>query len=254
MIIYEQEDSFIMIKQDDHARISGIFAQSWKNDYFYGMDLKDEVVLAISEHDRGWIEADEWPLWNDEKDKPYSFIDHPMTLKTAIYKKGIDEVELMSKYASLLCSLHFVSFLQNEVHPLATEFVTDERKRLQFLFKDLGIKGNKDMENLFMYHLKILKFCDNLSLYICLNEPGVEKADEHPFFRNGFPEAFSFANDQPIHAHWTDRETVELSLSPLSKQLQVYLPFKEVNKEEIMLNGLLKAYAETQETIRKVTF
>ncbi|MFK9092616.1 DUF3891 family protein [Bacillus salipaludis] len=254
MIIRKREDSFIMIEQHDHAKISGIIAQHWKNDYFFGMDWKDEVVLAIREHDRGWIEADSDPLWNTRQDKPYSFTDYPIVSKLAFYKKGIDEVEIKSKYASLLCSLHFISFLQNDGHFAAKQFVADERNRLRRLFKELGIQGNKEMETLVMDHLKILKFCDNLSLYICLNEPGVEKVNEHPFFRNGIPEAFPFTDDQPIHAHWMDLETVSLSVSPLSKEVSVYLPFKEVKIEEIMSNGLLKAYSETPESTREVKF
>ncbi|WP_066063183.1 DUF3891 family protein [Neobacillus soli] len=254
MIIREREDSFIMIKQHDHAKLSGILAHHWKNVYFFGMDWKDEVVLAIREHDRGWIEADSEPLWNTSQDKPYSFTDYPIESKAAFYKKGIDEVEIKCKYASLLCSLHFISFLQNDFHFAAKQFVANERNRLRRLFKELGIQGNKKMEALVMDHLKILKFCDNLSLYICLNEPGVEKGNEHPFYRNGFPEAFPFADDQPIHAHWTDLETVLLSVSLLSKEIRVYLPFKEVKKEKIMSNSLLKAYSETPEYTSIVKF
>lgn len=254
MIIQEREDSFMMIKQHDHGEISGEIVQCWKEEFFFGMDWKNEVELAIGEHDRGWIEADSSPLWNSEKEKPYSFIDYPMKSKAVIYKKGMDEVQEMSKYASLLCSMHYVSFLQNEMDPAAKQFVTNERNRLHQLIKELGIKGNKNKENLLMSHLKILKFCDNLSLYICLNEPGIEKEKEHPFFRNGFPESFPFANNQPIHAHWKDHETVTLSVSPLSKELVVNLPFKEVKKREIMLNGILKAYTDTPVNIRKVKF
>ncbi|WP_042454155.1 DUF3891 family protein [Neobacillus dielmonensis] len=254
MIIREQADRFIMIKQHDHAIISGHLAQSWKSEFFEGVNLKNEVVLAINEHDRGWIEADSQPIWNCEQDQPYSFTNYPIEQKTAIYKQGIDEVERMSKYASLLCSLHYVSFLQNDTHLSAKQFVAVERNRLQNLFKVLGIKGNRELENLFMYHLKILKFCDNLSLYVCLNEPGVKKANEHSFFRYGFPETFSFANNQPIQAYWTGRENVSLSVSPFSQVIQVNLPYKEVKKEDIMLNGIMKAYLDTSENIKTITF
>ncbi|MCM3569268.1 DUF3891 family protein [Neobacillus mesonae] len=254
MIIREREDRFIMIKQHDHAKISGTIAQNWKNSYFNGMDWKDEVILAIREHDCGWIEADSDPLWNIQQDKPYSFTDYPIESKTVIYKKGIDEVERKSKYASLLCSLHYISFLQNDGQFAAKQFVTDERNRLRRIFYELGIQGDMKMESLVMDHLKILKFCDNLSLYICLNEAGVEKENEHPFYRNGFPEAFPFANNQLIHAYWLGQETVSLSFSPLYKEIQVFLPFKEVKKEVIRSNCISKAYTDTPELKRRVKF
>jgi hypothetical protein len=254
MIVFKREDSFIMITQHDHAQISGIIARSWKNNYFPITERKEEVILAIREHDSGWIEADTSPIWNNQKEKPYSFTDYPIDSKTVIYKKGIDKVERMSKYASLLCSLHYVSFLQDEVHPAAKQFVADERMRLQYLFKALGINGKREIEDLFMYHLKILKFCDNLSLYICLNEPGIKKENEHPYFRHGFPEEFPFANNKRIHANWANQETVVLTVSPLCKELQVFLSYKEVKKEEIMRKGLVKAYTDTPTSIRIVKF
>jgi hypothetical protein len=255
MIICEREQSFIMVTQHEHAKVSGKIAQNWKDDYFYGIERKDEVVLGIYEHDRGWIEADAAPIWNDKQHKPYSFIDFPVASKVTYYKKGIDEVEKMNKYASLLCSSHYVSFLQNDVNPSGRQFLMDEIKRQQHLLKELGIGGKKDdTEKIFIYHLNILKFCDNLSLYICLNQPGEKKVNEHPFYRNGFPQAFPFANGNPIHGHWTDQENVSLSVFPLEKELQFLLQLKDVKKEDILENGILKAYKDTPNSIRKVRF
>lgn len=251
MIIYEREHSFIMITQYDHAKISGKVAQNWKDYFFYGVERKEEVVLGIYEHDRGWIEVDAAPLWNEKQEKPYSFLDFPIAAKVTYYKKGIDEVEKMDKYASLLCSLHYASFLQNEVNPSGRQFLIEEIKRQQHLLEELGIKGNNEI---LKYHLNILRFSDNLSLYICLNEPGVKKLNEHPFFRNGFPQAFPFANNNPIYAQWTDQETVSLSVSPLEKELQVHLGLKEVKKEDIMQKGILNAYTDTPYSLRTVKF
>ncbi|MDR7075594.1 hypothetical protein J2Y03_000582 [Neobacillus niacini] len=201
MIIREREDSFILITQHDHAKISGEIAQHWEDEYFKGEERKEEAVLAISEHDRGWIEADSAPLWNSHQQKTYTFMDYPLESKIACYKKGIDEVEKMSKYASLLCSAHYASFLQYEENPIAQKFMEDESTRRLRLLKQCGILGNMAKEKLFHHHLSILKWCDNLSLYICLNEPGAKKENEYSFFRNGISPTFSFANDKPIQVH-----------------------------------------------------
>jgi len=251
MIICEYKQNFIMISQHDHAKISGEIAQNWNDDFFYGIDRKEEVVLAAYEHDRGWIDLDAAPLWNDQQQIPYSFVDFPIEEKTTHYKTGIDEVEKMNKYAGLLCSIHFASFFDKEPNPIGQQFFKQEIKRKHYLLKELAI-DEKD-KNL-KYHLNILRFCDNLSLYICLNKPGVKKLDEHPFFRNGFPQLFPFANNQPIHAQWTNQVTVSLSLSPLKKELQVQLVLKEVKKEDIKVKGLVKAYTDTPSSIRTVTF
>lgn len=245
MIVCEREHSFIMITQHDHAKISGEIAQNWKDDYFSGLERKEEVVRGIYEHDRGWIEPDAAPLWNDSKQKPHSFMDFPLDLKVAYYKKGIAEVENMSKYAGLLCSLHYVSFLQYEEDPIGTKFVEEEITRQLHLLKQCGILGKMGKEKLLQHHLNILKFCDNLSLYICLNEPGAMKGKEHHFYKDGISPIFPFANNKPIQVKWADQETVCLSVSPLDKEVHVKLLFKEVKKEDIKTNGLLSAYTKT---------
>lgn len=254
MIIHEREDEFIMVAQHDHARVSEEAAQWWRDDYFQGLDKKESVVLAVREHDRCWIEPDKEPLWNEHTQQPYSFMDYPGSPKLAFYKKGIDDIVQIDHYAGLLCSLHYASFLEDATSTIGKDFWNEENQRQQKLLKELGIKKDElEIEQL-DFHLNILKFCDNLSLYICLNEPGISKTDEHYFYRNGLPQKFAFANNKPINAQWIDQETVSLSISPFKTNLKVSLPYKAIKKEKICGQGLIAAYQESSVLLRKVTF
>jgi len=253
MIVIQDGDSCIMINQHDHAKVSGELAEGWKRDYFWGHERKSDVVFAIYEHDRGWIDLDKAPLMNGDSKIPFSFINYPLAPKIDHYKKGIDEVEYKNKYAALLCSLHYTSFLQHANDTISHNFYNQEKKRQQALLKSLNIHGYDEKEKNLQYHLKMLKFCDNLSLYICLNKPGVDKSEEHPFFHKGFSQLFPLANYQRIKAHWKDHETVLLSISPLLKEVEVSLPYKKVEKKHIIDAGLIKAFHHTPFSIRKVT-
>ncbi|WHY01583.1 DUF3891 family protein [Neobacillus sp. DY30] len=253
MIVLEREQSYLMVTQNDHAKIAGVIARNCKEDYFFDDLRTQEVLLAIKEHDRGWIEMDSSPVWNDQTEKPYSFIDYPLSLKITFYKKGLDEVEKMSKYAGLLCSLHYASFIQDSSEPAVREFWKEEKQRQEHLLKELQLTGNETKQETLMYHLDLLKLCDYLSLYISLNEPGDNKG-VHPFFRNGFPQLFAFVTGDPIVAHWENKETVSLSFSPLKGEMEVELPFRSVNKEQIEKNGVLQAYKDTPVSIRNVVF
>jgi hypothetical protein len=248
MIILEQEQSYFMVTQNDHAHIAGTIARTCKPDYFYDDKRTEEVLLAIREHDRGWIDLDSSPVWNDKTEKPYSFIDYPLALKISFYKKGLDEVEKMSKYAGLLCSLHYSSFIQDPSEPAVREFWLEEKQRQNRLYHEL-----KDQKQIIMYHLDLLKFCDYLSLYICLNEAGNNQTI-HPFFRNGFPQLFAFVTDKPIVARWKNEVTVSLSFSPLKKNLEVELPYRAVMKDQIGKLGILQAYKDTPVSYRNITF
>ena len=250
MIIHERENDFIMVAQHDHALVSRDAAQYWLDDYFFGINKKDSVILAVREHDRCWIQPDEEPLWNQQTQQPYSFMDYPGSPKLAFYKEGIDEVVEMDPYAGLLCSLHYASFLEDATSTIGKNFWAAEKQRQQKLMKELEIAN----DNVLSFHLNLLKFCDNLSLYICLNEPGTPKENEHYFYRKGFPQKFSFANHQPIHAKWLDTETVSLSIFPLSKKLKVRLSYRAVEKEFIKKIGLAAAYQNSPVLHREVTF
>lgn len=250
MIIHEREKDFIMVAQHDHALVSRDAAQCWRDDYFFGIEKKDSVVLAVREHDRCWIEPDKEPLWNEDTQQPYSFMDYPGNPKLAFYKEGIDEVVQMDPYAGLLCSLHYSSFLEDATSTIGKNFWSAEKQRQQNVLNELGTANDKVLS----FHLNLLKFCDNLSLYICLNEPGTPKEQEHYFYKKGFPQKFSFTNDQTIHAEWLDQETVSLSHSPFLKKLTVTLPYKAVKKELIKEMGLASAYRNCQILYREVTF
>lgn len=253
MIIFEREESYIIVAQNDHAKVSKEIAENCKDDYFFSEKRKKEVILAIQEHDRGWIDPDASPIWNDKTGEPYSFIDYPTDLKTFFYKKGLDEVEEMSKYAALLCSLHYASFVQDAEESTVQEFWNGEKQRQDRLSRELGFEGDEDKKKTMMYHLDLLKFSDFISLFICLHEPG-DNDYTHPFFKNGFPQLFLFATDKPIIAQWEDEKTVALSFSPLKSETEVELPYKEVLKVQIERVGILQAYNETSISIRKITF
>lgn len=253
MILFEREKSYVMVTQDDHAQISKQIAERCRDEFYYDPKYFEEVILGIQEHDRGWIEPDKSPLWNDILEKPFSFVDYPTDLKISFYEKGLDEVEEMSKYACLLCSLHYSSFVQDADKPVVQEFWNLEKQRQNRLSNELGIIGNDLKEETLMYHLDLLKFSDFLSLFICLHEPG-NNHKRHPFFQNGFPQLFLYVTDEPIIASWENDEIVSLSFSPLRSEVVVKLPMKEVMKEQIAKDGLLKAFKDTPVTNRKFTF
>src|SRR5690625_149953 len=104
MIVTKKANSFLMFEQHEHAKISGLMAKYWRDELFLGKTMREEVELAISQHDRAWIPLDKNLIWNEEKQAPYTFMDYPLEEKLRAYKRGADEIEKESNYASLLCS------------------------------------------------------------------------------------------------------------------------------------------------------
>lgn len=240
MIVREHDDEYIMIEQDNHARLSGEMASAWKNSLFAGPTLRDSVEYAISNHDLGWKPFDKEPFWNDYKNMPYTFIDFPVPAKAVLYKQGVEEVAAEDSYAALLCSRHYARFLQNQKLPEAVKFVHEEELRQQRIIANMTAFTQAE----FNFHYAMLQFCDNVSLYMCLNDPGVIKKEEHPFFKNGIPvpAAFDFFQGEKAQIQWKDEQTVEMEIFPFTDPINITLKQKTLNKDAISDNGLLKSY------------
>src|SRR5271170_1218154 len=56
MIFQEQGDQLLVVRQTDHALLSGFFASQWGNELFQRPELFDSFCLAAREHDNGWSE------------------------------------------------------------------------------------------------------------------------------------------------------------------------------------------------------
>ncbi|MBM7646056.1 hypothetical protein JOD45_002281 [Scopulibacillus daqui] len=240
MIVRERDTEFVMIRQDDHARISGEFARSWREDYFSGKEKKKEVVTAVSEHDRGWIGPDSEPFIDDKTGKPFSFSNYPLNTKLIFYKHGIDETEAMNAYAGLLSSCHYMRFVEEENASEAKGFVHLEKQRQKRIVQQISPLN----QNSFIFHYDLLRFCDSLSLYLCLNEPGASKKHEHPWFKNGIPvpETFKFARSETFDVRWIDRQTVSLTPYPFISHFTISLKYKCVQKEDMASQGLIETY------------
>jgi hypothetical protein len=249
VLIYERENDFVLAEQNNHAILSGDLFSHWREDLFVG-NRRSDMLFAIRNHDRAWMGLDATPLWNDGQNSPYSFIDLPPLLKLPHYQYGIDWVERKNKYAALLCSQHYASFFNHAKEDAEQAYYQYELERQNRLRVEIGDISESENNN----HLGILKFFDKLSIYICINEPGVLKDDEFGWYRDGFEgtEQLFNANGGRIVAHWLNEKSVGLSVFPFTQKFEISVPTKIVSKHAIQRYGVAKAYRTTPSTIRTV--
>lgn len=252
MICRENKEQFIMVTQHQHGLLAGQIAAHFHSPLYESSKRKEEVHTAIEQHDRGWISLDDTPFWNDVEEAPYTFIDFPLAPRLTFYRKGLDEIEGLSSYAGLLCSLHFEKLLlQADLkHPSYTAYMEHEERRRDRIQRELGIT-DLSAEGELIYHLWVLQFCDDLSLYLCLNEPGVSKDKEFIWWRDGFgmSDRFDFTEGKTIQAQWLDQQTVSLDPFPFREPTEVHFYSRIVPKQTIAAKGLAKAY-EDADTVK----
>ncbi|WP_373894907.1 DUF3891 family protein [Virgibacillus sp. CBA3643] len=242
MIVRERENEFVLIKQHDHAQVSGEMIMNWRDDLIKDTKLQKSVEYAIYNHDVGWKPVDKQPFWNDQKQEPYTFIDFPIPPKAVFYKHGIEEVMQHDTYAGLLCSRYYMNFLLQETSDEAKAFVEQERERQQQIIESLS-----DFDKMvFDFHYALLQICDSLSLFLCLNDPGVAMKDGHLFFRNGIPISAPLHgfNENKMELTWKDHDTVAIHEFPFENPITITLKQKIITKEAISTMGLIPSYEE----------
>lgn len=251
MIVLKTGQDLLLFEQHHHALVSGVMAKHWRSDSFIGGHLREQVEYAVAQHDKAWIPLDQQPLWNEEKQQPYSFVDFPMQEKMLRYQEGVHEVEKKSLYAGLLCSLHYRSFFPELSDDKGIQtFINEEELRQERLINELDGYIEEKEKN---FHFDLLQFCDNLSLYCCMNEPGASKARELSWFKDGFPQQFEFA-PEGIIANWNGLNNVELNPFPFENSFQVDIPFRQINQGSIKDKGIQQTWNESVLQSRSVTF
>ncbi|MFB4163366.1 DUF3891 family protein [Alteribacillus sp. JSM 102045] len=248
MIVNDHHSYFEMIPQHEHARISYEIIKNWGDTSIEESPFWDALLLAVREHDSAWIPLDASPKLNRENNKPFSFIDYPEKEKMAAYQHGIQTVADKNPYSGMLNSLHYASFYKHNKSKEAAAFLQEETARQAKLRKSLHPLPEEE------FHLKLLQFCDDLSLYVSMNNPGTTKEEEVNWFKNGFRHTFDFLDYRTIQPRFKSKEQVELCPFPLRSSLEVSINGISVSKKKIEEKSLLSAFETGESTERKFTF
>jgi hypothetical protein len=202
--------------------IAGEFARRW------GERPRpfEPTVYAIANHDLAWREPDREVLWNEEKNRPYSFMDYPLDLKLPAQKRGIDSVEDHDPYAGCLCSMHYARFLLDAERPEEVGFRENEFERQGRLKEGMSTVELENLERNFRF----LRLCDGLSLFLCLNESGGE--DSPP----PYPGGFEFEGTR-FESVWEDSRTLSLDPNPFREAFGIEIPYRTVGRDRRSLGS-----------------
>ncbi len=186
MIIQEQGDHLILIRQTDHAVLSGYFARESGSENFARPEPFDSFQLAATEHDNGWNEWEFQPRIDPVTFLPYSFMSLPTAEHMDLYQCGIERVVKVDRYAGLLVSMHCAGlydktratmpgfsakYVKAQEAPLVSDFL--QRLRLQQLRLKVDLRGDPATnsfadEKWLLANAQRLEALDRLSLYFCL--------------------------------------------------------------------------------------
>jgi Protein of unknown function (DUF3891) len=205
---------FFVFEQHDHALVSGAMARRWTPP----PTPFESTVFAVENHDVAWRELDREVLWDDERTRPVSFIEYPSAPKVRAYAGGIDVVEARDPYAAYLCSMHYATVVAGSKHPDEQDFARHERERQERLRLGFSREESENLER----NLRLLKVCDGLSLFLCLNEPG-RTGRLFPPYEGGF-----HLDGAVYRPGWEGRNALVLDPSPFGGDFEVAIPYRVI--------------------------
>lgn len=201
------EGRWVLTRQHDHGLISGVLADHWRHRHVPSSAAR----FAVAHHDVAWIGLDATVRARDDG-RPYTFLDHPLAPKYHAYRAGVDLAEGAHPYAGWLCSRHYARFASALHDSLSARFVAAEATRRARLWALVPTELRADAPA----DVDLLVFCDNLSLFLCLNAPG---ENTWPWFRDGLR-----FGEETVTLRWRNPSHLVLNPFPFDGSFTVVLP------------------------------
>jgi hypothetical protein len=179
MIVRNQSDgSVVMITQNDHAKLAGMFAAHWGNAKFERPRPYASMMRAAQYHDGGWLRYETNPSLDPATGRSPSYQQVPTdTAQLAAYQWAIDMLTEVDTYTGLMVSRHRTGLWQSRYGVIAQPPARPPRK-LSDDIKDF-IARNEARQHVITAGLdrhevatnyNLLQVWDLLSLYICTDE------------------------------------------------------------------------------------
>jgi len=206
MIRREEQGSFLLIAQHDHALISGQLAEVFGNQAFAAPQPIRQVIKGVSLHDCGWPMHDDLPTINKDG-LPLDVFETSREIALRVWTASADRASADDPYAGLLVSLHvlnlsvFASTLpqfdigtQQEKFAMV-KFQQREIERQEDLRTKLGLRTERPThhqlahdvtqkkEDQLTFNFRLLQAMDVISLAACCTKPPTAQTQDvfpHP--------------------------------------------------------------------------
>jgi hypothetical protein len=178
-----------IIRQTDHARMSGQLAAAFGNARFAPLEPREAMVFIVAHHDEGWEAIDAKPGRDPKTGLPWHLTQTPMA---ALIASGARSPEFNARFhpvAGLISSMHtwglwngryglsdriIINNVPAEVKPAAMTMLDGELARQVQLKARISAdprEAHLALEAWAFHNYKLLQFFDTLALYFHLTHP-----------------------------------------------------------------------------------
>jgi len=257
IVRYESDGSLVMITQNDHAKLSGLFTAHWGNRQFEKPRPQGSTTRAAQYHDIGWLRYEAKPHFDPDTGKTPNFREVPNDeAQLDSYQWALDWSSAIDGYAGLLISKHRTGLWQSRYDVIRKpEFPRRGKlsEEIQAFIarneaKQKTVASAFDAHEIAVnYHL--LQVWDLLSLYICTQERLKEEVID--------PVPTGYANGESIAMRLQPISPTRISVEPYpfdQAQLQLGVVYRRLPATFPDAQAFEAAYFAAPPQLASITF
>jgi len=177
MIIRHGGGSLLLITQPDHAALGGRMMRRWQRDALQRSARRDEILIAVEQHDHGWSEPDASPIVDVDSGKLLDFMAVRDDVKRDVWPRAVAHLA-GTPYAAALVAHHAIHvYRRYRPHPEWSAFFKEmERLRADHIRASRPLTLNE----LFLDY-RFVRLGDLLSLTFCNAWTEPQTGDDNQF-------------------------------------------------------------------------
>src|SRR5687767_12815221 len=106
MIVRPAPGVLHLITQPDHAALARRIMEQWTS--LQSAERREEILLAIEQHDGGWQEPDDAPTVDPETSTVFDFVRVPPAVRQDVWPRGVGRLA-HSPWAAALVAHHAIT-------------------------------------------------------------------------------------------------------------------------------------------------
>lgn len=165
MIVRPDGDSWLLIRQPDHAALAADLVAAWQADGVPDRPTRSVLLEATREHDCGWAEEDDAPTVNPESGAPWDFIHLPLERRQEVWARAMRLLDDRPHVVALVAHHALTAYARYDGQPEWRGFfqrMEQERDRRvsELARQDVSVDG-------FLRDYATLRAGDLISLAVC---------------------------------------------------------------------------------------
>jgi hypothetical protein len=167
MIVRPDDDSWLLIRQPDHAAMAADLLSAWAADGLPDRASREVVLASTREHDCGWSEEDDAPTTNPETGAPWDFIHLPVERRQAVWFRAMGLLADRPHVAALVAHHAVTAYARYESDPDWRDFFRTMSRERDGRVADLATRTTGVTFDSFLRDYASLRTADLISLALC---------------------------------------------------------------------------------------